>query len=402
VSLGTGRLRTFLAMLGIVIGVAAVVLLLAIGAGSRRAVEESIGQLGTNLLMVTPGMTDNKGVRSAGISRFTTQDADAVALLPPVLAAAPATLPRPFQAAAGKFNWNTQVTGTTPSFFGIRNWVFADGEAFSGEDVRLARRVAVIGATVAGKLFPQELQQGGSVVDRILHINGVPFRVAGVLQAKGAGFDGRDQDDAVFIPITTAKIALWGQGDAAGMVQVILVQAASADALDEASEDIISLLRQRHRVPENAGNNATIRNFTAIAAVAADATQALSLLLGAVASISLFVGGIGIMNIMLVNVSERTREIGIRKALGATNAHILLQFLLEAVMIAGVGSLTGLALAILGGLAAEHWLRLNVEFSLWSMWLALGIAGLTGLASGLYPAWKAAALPPIEALRAVG
>jgi len=402
VSIGTNRLRAFLAMLGIVIGIGSVVLMMAIGTGSQRAVEEGIAKLGSNLLIVTPGSSVANGLRSGDISRFDMKDASAIGQLPSVLAAAAATYPRSFQAASGKLNWNTQVTGTTPDFFDIRNWTFAEGEAFTGDDLQQNNPVAVIGATVAGKLFPDETSQGISILGRGIHINGAPFRIAGVLVPKGQGFDGRDQDDAVYIPITTAKSRLWGKNVFSSMVQMIFAKATSGEAMDEASEEISELLRQRHNLGEAKGDNFTIHNLTSITQVATETTQAFSLLLGAIASISLVVGGIGIMNIMLVTVTERTREIGIRKAIGATEHQILLQFLLEAILIACMGSFVGLLVGFGGGLAAEAWLEISVEYSPWSVALALGVAAGIGVASGIYPAYKAARLQPIEALRTVG
>jgi putative ABC transport system permease protein len=402
VSIGTNRLRAFLAMLGIVIGIGSVVLMMAIGAGSQRAVEEGIAKLGSNLLIVAPGSSVAGGLRSGDISKFDLKDVAAIGQLPSVLAAAAATYPRPFQAASGKLNWNTQVTGVTPDFFDIRNWVFAEGGPFTSDDLQQNNPVAVLGATAAGKLFTDEMGQGITLVGRSIHINGTPFRIAGALQAKGQGFDGRDQDDAVFIPITTAKNRLWGKNFYSSMVQMIFVKATSGETMDEASEEISALLRQRHNVGETKGDNFTIHNLTSIMQVATETTQAFSLLLGAIASISLVVGGIGIMNIMLVTVTERTREIGIRKAIGATEHQILLQFLFEATLIACMGSLVGLIVGFGGGLIVEAWLGISVEYGLWSIVLALGVAASIGVASGIYPAYKAARLQPIEALRTVG
>lgn len=394
VSITASRLRAFLAMLGIVIGVGSVILMLAVGAGSRSAVEESISKLGSNLLIVTPGISSNKGITTRDISHLEAKDADAIAQLPDVLAAAPATSGRDFQFNAGNENWNTRVTGTTPDFFDIRNWVFAEGAAFTPEDMALGKRVVVIGSTVATKLFKDEPPLG-----RTVRINGIPFQISGILATKGQGFDGRDQDDAAFVPISTAQSKLWGYTYVQGIVQLIFVQAASKESLDGVTEAISSLMRKRHKLREAEEDNFIIRNLSAITQVATDATRALSLLLGAIASISLVVGGIGIMNIMLVTVTERTREIGIRKAIGATERDILIQFLMEAVIISGVGSFIGFCIGVGIGLAAQHWGGVPVEFSLWSVLLALGVAVGVGIFSGLYPAFKAARLQPIEALR---
>ena len=397
VSITASRLRTFLAMLGIVIGVGSVILMLAVGAGSRKTVAESISKLGSNLLIVTPGSSDNKGLRSNTISTLESKDADAIAQLPSIVGAAAATSPRDFQVSAGSANWSTRVTGTTPDFFAIRNWTFAEGGNFAAEDMKFGKRVAVIGATVSKQLFGND-----SALGLTFRINGAPYQIVGVLEPKGQGFDGRDQDDVAFVPITTAESKLWGYTYAMGIVQFIFAEAMSEDALDSATEEITALMRQRHKLRETDADDFTVRNLMAITRVATDTTKALSMLLGAIASISLVVGGIGIMNIMLVTVTERTREIGIRKAIGATERNILAQFLLEAIIITGVGSAIGFAIGVGVGLAVEHWLAITVEFSLWSVLMALGVAIGVGLASGLYPAYKASRMQPIEALRMVG
>jgi putative ABC transport system permease protein len=394
ISITASRLRTFLAVLGIVIGVGSVILMLAVGSGSRQAVQDAINKLGSNLLIISPGNSDNKGLRSNSISELTVKDAEAIAQLPSIYSAAPATSQREFQVSASSKNWNTRITGTTPEFFDIRNWTFAEGQPFTAEDQRLGKRVAVIGSTVAMQLFGSEPPLGMT-----FRINGLPFQIIGVLEAKGQGFDGRDQDDAIFIPITTAESKLWGYTFSAGIVQFIFAEAIGKEELETATDEITQLLRQRNKLRETDADNFTVRNLTSIARVATDTTKALSILLGAIASISLIVGGIGIMNIMLVTVTERTREIGIRKAIGATKKNILTQFLMEAILIAGVGSLIGLATGIGLGFAAEHWMSVPVQYSVWSAIMALGVAVGVGLASGLYPAFKAAGMEPIEALR---
>jgi putative ABC transport system permease protein len=396
ISIGTNRLRAFLAMLGIVIGVGSVVLMLAIGAGSKHVVEKAIASLGSNILIITPGITVNNGVHSNALSELDLKDPDAIAGLDSVLAAAPATYPRSFQIASGKLNWSTQVTGTTPDYFTVRDWIFSEGQPFTGDDVRLGHRVAVIGATVAANIFPEEDPLG-----RAMQLNGAPYQIVGVLETKGQGLDGRDQDDAVFVPIITAKTHLWGQTFFSSIVELIYVKTVSAETMESATDDIISLLRQRHRVREGADNDVLVHNLASITQVASDTAQALSLLLGAIASISLVVGSIGIMNIMLVTVTERTREIGIRKAIGATEHHILLQYLMEAIMISCVGSMVGLMVGFAGGMAAETWFFVTVEYSVWFVVLALTVAVGIGVISGIYPAYKAAKMQPIDALRTV-
>jgi len=396
VSLSGHRLRSFLAMLGIIIGVGSVVLMLAVGNGSKRVIEESISALGTNQLVITSMGVDNKGLRSAESSQFTLKDVIAIAQLPEVKATAPATFPRDFPASVGKLNWNTPVSAVTPDYLLIRNWDYSEGESFSAADVQNSNRVVVLGKTVADKLFVND-----SPLGRAVNINKIPFRVVGVLKPKGQSLDGRDLDNAAFVPMTTGKIYLWGNNTYSSMTQVIYVQVNSREVMDDAIEHITQLLRKRFKLRETEADNFTVHNLTAIKQVAADTNNAFSLLLEAIASISLLVGSIGIMNIMLVTVTERTREIGIRKAIGATEGQILLQFLLEAMMLSVVGSVVGLMLGFGVGMAAQRFAGLPVDFSLLSVMLSLVMAGGIGIVSGIYPAWKAANMQPIEALRNV-
>jgi putative ABC transport system permease protein len=402
ISIGTNRMRMFLAMLGIVIGVGSVVLMLAIGSGSKRAVEDAIHSLGSNLLIVNPAGGGNTMRHSRANSNLNIKDAEAIGQLSTVAGAAPTTDQRHFTIERGQFKRATQVMGTSHSYFAIRNWPIAEGDSFSDDDVQLGNRMVVLGMTVYKQLFLDEQGQGISPVGSVVHINGSDFHVSGVLAPKGIGFDGSDQDDAVFIPIIAAQTHLWSQYEASRIVQTILVQAGSAQLIDVATEDVMNLLRQRHQLGDAEENTFMIRSLASLTQTATDTTQAMSILLGAISSISLVVGGIGIMNIMLVTVTERTREIGIRKAIGATESNILLQFLLEAVMISIVGSLIGLVIGVGGGLAAQRWFGVRVEYSIWSVLLALGVAFGIGVASGLYPAYKGAKLQPIEALRSLG
>jgi len=397
ISLAGYRLRAFLAMLGIIIGVASVVLMLAVGNGSRRIIEEAIMALGTNQLVITPGTTVTKGLRSSDLSSFTMGDVTAIAQLPTVTNAAPATYPRNFPASYGKLNWDTPTTATTPEYLLIRNWQFTSGAGFTAADVHGNKRVAVLGATVAGKLFGNDDPTG-----RIFTINKMPFAIAGVLKPKGQSMDGRDQDDVVFLPITTGKTYLWGTDSTTSLVQVIYVQVASREVMDEAIDQVTQMLRKRFHLRETESDSFTVHNLTAIKQVAADTNRTFTLLLQAIASISLLVGSIGIMNIMLVTVTERTHEIGIRKAIGATKGQIMFQFLLEAVILSFVGSITGLALGFAVGLAAQNWANVPVEFSIVSVCLSLVMAAGIGVISGLYPAWKAAHMQPIDALRIPG
>lgn len=394
VSISASRLRTFLAMLGIVIGVGSVVLMIAIGSGSSRQVEKSIRSLGTNLLIVTPGATEAKGVQSAGYSKFEIKDAAILSQLPSVAYAAAFTDYRSFQVVSSFGNWSAGVMGTTDTGIKIRNWEFATGRSYNAEEVKKGERVVVLGSTVAERLFG-----GRDGVGMNVQINNISFRVVGTLKPKGQSMDGRDQDNVIFLPITTAQAKLWGFTYWQGIVQTLNVQAVSKNYLDKATEEIRDVLRVRFRLKGAEADNFTITNLATITKAATDTTKSMSILLASIASISLVVGGIGIMNIMLVTVSERTREIGIRKAIGASERIILMQFLLEAIFIAVVGSLLGLLLGFGLGFMAQHYFAVPVFYSLWSVVSSLGVASGVGIASGLYPAYKAARLQPIEALR---
>mgnify|MGYP002078244219 FL=1 len=393
-SVGNNRLRTFLAMLGIVIGVASVVVLLGIGTASQRQVERAINTLGTNLLVITAG-----GRRSPITERyaFDTKDVTAIAELPLAETVAYSSAVASRTLFARGISTQARIIGTVPEYLVIRNWNVDEGQAFSADDIQHGVRVVLLGHSVAERLFPDS-----NPVGRVVYLDEsrVRFEVLGVLESKGPGLSGEDQDNIAFVPITSYKTYLASPYEA--LVHTIYVKAGSPDNLVELSESIREVLRQRHRVPESRPDHFTIQNVNAVVQVASETSRAFTLLLGAVASISLLVGGIGIMNIMLVTVSERTREIGIRKAIGATRRHIMLQFLLEAVIISGAGCVGGLLLGLAGGLVASHGLSLEVAFDLWPVLLALGMALGIGLPSGLYPAYKASRLAPIEALRSIG
>jgi putative ABC transport system permease protein len=398
VSIGTNRIRALLAMLGIIIGVASVVLMVAIGTGSQRKIEKAINSLGNNLLLIVPSFSQPRGVSSfPEAATFTENDLNAVSQIEAVEAVAYASGQTSQEIGSTSGNSTSSVTGTIPEYFPIRNWSFEDGDSFTDKDIRLNHRVAVIGATVAAKLFPDRNPLGQTLS---LGEKKVGFLIVGVLERKGAGLDGRDQDDVVFVPSTTYKSYLAPYFPS--VIQTIYAKVASDRSMEEASEDIEMALRKTQKLKAATSNNFTIYNLVLVTKVASDSTAAFSLLLGSIAAISLLVGSIGIMNIMLVTVSERTREIGVRKAIGATGRQIMIQFILEAVMISVVGSVVGLAVGLGGGWSAHHWLNIPVAFSWWSILMALLMAGGIGIASGLYPAYKAVRLQPIEALRAVG
>ncbi len=388
------RLRTMLTMLGMVIGVAAVIIMLAVGQGAQRQVQASIASMGSNLFIILSGSTTSGGVRMGfgAAPTLTVADAQAIEELPAVAAAAP-SLPGTAQLVYGSSNWSTQIIGTTPSYLMVRNWRLSAGSPFTDSDIRSATRVALLGQVVVQNLFGDE-----DPVGKTIRIKNSPYLVLGVLATKGQSLDGRDQDDIVLVPVTTAQRKLFGS-QFAGTVRFITVQAESAEAMPSVEKSINDLLRQRHRIREGADNDFSVRNMTAMANTAAETTEVMSLMLGAIASISLLVGGIGIMNIMLVSVTERTREIGIRMAIGARGQDILLQFLLEAIIISVVGCLIGVVLGVGGALAVNKISGTEVLVTMTSIVTAFVVAAAVGIFFGWYPARKAAMLRPIDALR---
>jgi putative ABC transport system permease protein len=348
-AMGANRLRTLLTMLGMVIGVAAVVLMMAIGQGAQYAVAQTISSMGSNIFVVLSGYTSTGGVRSGGGSAptLTVADADAIAELDGVDTVAPVHMGS-VQMVYGANNWNAWAIGTSPAFLDARSWPLADGASFTDSDLRAATRVALIGKTAAQNLFGDE-----NPVGKTFRIGQAPFSVLGLLAPKGQNLEGRDQDDVVVLPLTTAQRKVFGT-PFQGSVRQILVKASSAEAMPAVEKSMEALLRQRHRLRDNTDNDFTLRNLTAVADSAAETTRVMSLLLGAIASVSLLVGGIGIMNIMLVSVTERTREIGIRMAIGARERDILAQFLLEAIIISVIGCAIGLFLGVGGALLANQ------------------------------------------------
>ena len=391
-ALVANKLRSILTMLGIIIGVAAVIAMISIGMGVRDKVQNSIAGLGSNLIMVTPGAASSGGARQAAGSntKLTNKDAQAIAREVAGVSQVAPSVSRQFQIVHGNQNWMTSVQGTTPEYLEVRNQNLQSGANITNQDVETRNRVAIIGSTVAENLFGEI-----SPIGQTIRINNAPFRVVGVLESKGQSAGGSDQDDIVIVPLTTAQERLMGISH----IQMISVQAASAEVIDQVQNDITTLLRARHRLAANDDNDFTVRNLVSVMNTAAEATGTITLLLGNIAGISLLVGGIGIMNIMLVSVTERTREIGIRKALGAKYHNILMQFLIEAVVIGVAGGLIGIALGVGASYAISAVAGWNTVISWLAIVAAFAFSVFIGLFFGIYPARKAALLDPIEALR---
>ena len=396
-ALAVNKLRSALTMLGIVIGVGAVIVMIAVGAGAQRRVEEQIRALGSNLLLVMPGSTTAGGVRMGFGSGSTLTEDDVVAInreIPEALAA-PA-LRGAAQVVWGNSNWSTQVFGVTPEYLDVRQWPLAAGRAFEPAEMVAAAKVCLIGATVARQLFGD-----GDPLDQSIRIKRVPFTVIGVLDVKGQSLMGNDQDDLVLVPIKTARSRVLGTASAARNRTVGTIWVKAADGIDTkvVEEHVRSLLRQRHRIQPGADDDFSLRNLAEVMAAQEASSRVLALLLAAVASVSLLVGGIGIMNIMLVSVTERTREIGLRMAVGARTRDILGQFLVEAVTLSLIGGLVGVALGVGGALAIAELAGWRILISPQAIALAVAFAFVIGVFFGFYPARKAARLNPVEALR---
>ena len=396
-ALRVNKLRAALTMLGIIIGVGAVITMVAVGSGAASRIEEQIASIGSNLLMVLPGAATSGGMRMGFGSTMTLSEDDgkAIATEIPGVVTASGSMRGVAQIVFGNQNWSTAIQGTMPDYLVIRDWDLDDGRFFTPEDVDGATKVAVLGQTVKESLFGD-----GEAIGQIIRIKKVPFTVVGILTRKGQSTWGQDQDDVVLIPLSTAKKRVLGVSQAnARMVGVIQIKVASADLLTDVQQQVMDLLRQRHHLQPYQDNDFDVRNLAESFAAQAEASRTMTLLLGAIASVSLLVGGIGIMNIMLVSVTERTREIGLRMAVGARSRDILTQFLIEAVTLALIGGILGILLGVGGSQLIAYLAKWSTLITTTAIFGAFGSAAMIGIFFGYYPARKAAYLDPIEALR---
>ncbi|MEA2625256.1 MAG: putative transport system permease protein [Candidatus Binatota bacterium] len=395
-ALRRNKLRSALTMLGIVIGVAAVITMVSVGQGADVAVQKQIQSLGTNLLMVVPGATTAGGARSGwgGVSTLTIADGRAIQRECPSVAEVSWFRRQIAQVVNGNLNWSTVVQGTTPSYLAVRDWELSSGDFFTERDDVAANRVAVLGQTVVDHLFGA----GEDPIGASIRVKNVPFTVIGVLEPKGQSGYGQDQDDVVVIPFQAAVRRVLG-AELVGSVDMIFATAVSAGDIVEATDEIGQALRQRHRIQKGQEDDFTVRNLNEMAQVSASASRVMTNLLLAVASISLLVGGIGIMNILLVSVTERTREIGVRMAVGAKSRHILLQFLVEAAALSLAGGLVGAALGVGGARAISYFASWPTVLSAPAVAGSILFSAAVGIFFGFYPARKASRLDPIAALR---
>jgi putative ABC transport system permease protein len=394
-ALKVNKMRSALTMLGIIIGVGAVITMLAVGTGASKKISDQISSMGSNLIMILPGATTAGGVRMGAGTQptLTLGDADAIKRECPAVQDVAPIHNGVAQVVYGHQNWSTGIIGTTPSVLIVRDWSLSAGRSFTDQDVKSATKVCLLGQSVVDNLFGDMDPTG-----QFIRIKNVPFVVTGVLAPKGQSAQGQDQDDTVLIPVTTAQKKLFGTSFP-GMVRIITVKAKSTEDLPSAEKQINELLRQRHHIGPKQDNDFTVRNLTQIMQTAEQSTKVMTLLLGAIASVSLLVGGIGIMNIMLVSVTERTREIGIRMAIGAKTWDIRLQFIIEALTLSLIGGVVGIILGISGSELLSILAGWSTIISPLSILLAFGFSGLVGIFFGFYPAYKASLLDPIEALR---
>jgi putative ABC transport system permease protein len=390
-AISRNKLRSFLTALGIIIGVGCVIAVVAIGNGAATSVANTINSLGTNYIMIFPGASTSGGARMfTGNSALTPEDAEGIKAECPAVAYVSPTVRSAAQIVAGELNWGTSIQGASTDYPLIRSWNISQGTFFTDADVKAAAKVCVVGSTVLDNLFPN-----GDAVGQIVRIKNVPFRVVGALEKKGGNMMGQDQDDTIIAPYTTVMKRLSGKTK----LDMIQVSATSAEQVQEAQNEVDAYLRQRHRIPSGGDADFQMRSQEEIAQTQAASMGVLRNLLLVIAGVSLFVGGIGIMNIMLVSVTERTREIGIRMAIGAKGRHVMLQFLFEAVTLAIVGGVIGVGLGVGASVLIARWLKWPVIVTPISIAISFGVAAVVGIFFGFYPARKAAMLDPIDALR---
>jgi putative ABC transport system permease protein len=388
------KMRAALTMLGIIIGVSAVIAMVSIGQGASASVQAQIESIGTNLLFVSAGAQNVGGVRSGtgdtGNQNLTVDDLDVIKREVPSVSMVTPSVNARSQLVAGNMNWNTNVTGVSEQYPDVRKWPVATGSFFTDADVRTAARVIVIGRTLADNLYP-----GADPIGQDIRVMNLPFRVVGVLAAKGQDQQGRDQDDVAFAPFTTVQKKILGRD----RIQIAYVSAISQDATYTAQSQITDLLRQRHKLTANEPDDFTVRNMTDIAEAANETSKTMTILLACIAGVSLLVGGIGIMNIMLVSVTERTREIGIRMAIGARSSAVRSQFLIESIVLSLTGGAIGIILGVVLSLVIPAFLGWPTLVSMMAIVGSVLFSAAVGIFFGYYPARKAASLDPIEALR---
>jgi putative ABC transport system permease protein len=386
------KLRTLLTMLGIIIGVAAVIVMVAVGQGAKAQIQQRIDNLGTNMIVITPGAATSGGVsQGAGTSnRLTLDDAEGLKRESTLLTGVSPVVISPTQIVGGVGNWRTLVQGVSTDYQIIRNWSVSEGTFFDDNDIRSMRKVAVIGQTIATNLFPDQNPVGAQI-----RVRNVPFVIIGVLAPKGQTAQGSDQDDVLLAPYTTVHTRLSGRT----FIPEILASTATKEDIPAGEQEIRGILRETHKLASYEPDDFTVQNQNDLAQAAQGTTQVMTLLLAAIASISLLVGGIGIMNIMLVSVTERTREIGIRLAIGARGSDVLTQFLVESIVMSVIGGLLGLLVGFVGAAVLQRITGWGTAVSPFMVGIAIGFSGAVGIFFGFYPARKAAALDPIEALR---
>ncbi len=388
----SNKLRTLLTLLGIVIGVGAVIAMVSLGFGMKENIKNNISKLGSNLLIITSGGRTATGARIAAGegARLTYDDAKAIVKQVDDIAAMSASVSSSYQLVNGNQNWTSRVEGTTPSNFSIQSFEVENGKIFGERDMSSRTRVCVLGKTVADNLFPD-----GKAVGSTIRIKKSPFQVIGVLKSKGQSGSGQDQDDIVFIPLTTAQNRMMG----ITYVQRVTIQAANENVITDVQAEVEQVLRIRHKIKEGDNDDFTVGNMSAVMETMMSTANSITILLGCIAAISLVVGGIGIMNIMLVSVTERTREIGIRKALGATYENILQQFLIESMVIGVIGGAIGVVVGCGASMIISSIAGWNTVISIWAIIIAVVFSVGIGLIFGVYPARKAAIMDPIDALR---